>query len=383
VIALIAAHNEGDVIYHVIGDLIYNGVKVYLIDNHSTDNTIEQARSWLGRGLLHIERFPEDSGYPERNQREYVWRDILRRKEELAAHLRADWFIHADADEFRESPWLDMGLADGMHYVDSLGFNAIQFELLNFRPVDDDFIPGTDIRTHLTYYEPGELFNTTQIKAWKQTPHPVQLAQHGGHMVVFPGRRVCPVPFIVRHYPIRGETHGRRKVFAERKPRFAPEERALQWHVQYDEFIEGQTSFLHDPDLLTCYDAAVVRADILSGVIRDLLLMENLHGASAALTDTTLDGGAVCSWVTHISRELNPVHLATAVQANEFLDRMLQTPVNRQDISVADIPADRIPTLLAMARIKKAQATLHGNALKVKRLETFCHALRGAATSLQ
>jgi hypothetical protein len=62
IVALIAAHNEGDVIYHVLGDLIANGVAVYFIDNGSTDNTVAEAERWLGRGLLRIEHFPEDCG---------------------------------------------------------------------------------------------------------------------------------------------------------------------------------------------------------------------------------------------------------------------------------------------------------------------------------
>lgn len=371
VVAIISAYNEGDVIYHVIGDLIKNGVKVYLIDNCSTDNTVEEARRWMGKGLLHIERFPDDSGYDRRNESKYVWRDILRRKEELTTQIRADWFIHADADEFRESPWPDMSLCDAMHYVDALGYNAVNFELLNFKPVDNNFRPGDDVREHLKYYEPGELFNATQIKAWKHTDMPIQLAQHGGHAVVFEGRRVFPVPFIVRHYPIRGETHGHQKVFRERKPRFAEEERAMQWHVQYDDLIEGNSQFVFKEEDLIKYDGSEVRAQILSLVTRDILLMETLHGTATALTDTTMDGKAVCSWVTSILNERQPIKLSSAVQANEKLDQFLQVPLDQQKNFKPDVPVDRIPILQAMAQIKKAQAILHGNSLTVKRLEAI------------
>jgi tetratricopeptide (TPR) repeat protein len=97
VVAIISAHNEGDVIYHVIGDLIRQGVSAYLLDHRSTDNTVEEAEKWLGKGLLHIEKFPDDSRYAEENKSQYIWRDILKRKSELATNLDADWFIHADA----------------------------------------------------------------------------------------------------------------------------------------------------------------------------------------------------------------------------------------------------------------------------------------------
>src|SRR5689334_12709713 len=60
VIAIIAAFNEGDMVSAVIGHLVKNGIEVYLIDNHSTDDTVEQARTWLGRGLINIETFPNE-----------------------------------------------------------------------------------------------------------------------------------------------------------------------------------------------------------------------------------------------------------------------------------------------------------------------------------
>ncbi|MCI5151334.1 MAG: methyltransferase domain-containing protein, partial [Candidatus Electrothrix sp. MAN1_4] len=52
VIALIAAYNEVDVISSVIGHLVDNGIEVYLIDNRSTDDTVKEASTWLGRGLI-------------------------------------------------------------------------------------------------------------------------------------------------------------------------------------------------------------------------------------------------------------------------------------------------------------------------------------------
>ncbi|MEM2915519.1 MAG: glycosyltransferase [Candidatus Bathyarchaeia archaeon] len=89
IVAIIAAFNEEDIIYHVIGDLIHNGIEVYFIDNNSNDNTVNEVKKWLGKGVIHIEHFPEDSGFPERCKKEYVWKELLRRKEEIAAKLIA------------------------------------------------------------------------------------------------------------------------------------------------------------------------------------------------------------------------------------------------------------------------------------------------------
>jgi hypothetical protein len=261
VIAIIAAYNEGDVIYHVIRDLIENDVEVYLVDNCSTDNTAAEASRWLGKGLLNIERFPDDAGGSQRSCREYAWGDLLRRKEELATELDASWFIHADGDEFRESLWPDMRLADGIRLVDQLGYNAIQFEVLNFRPVDDRFVPGDDVRDTLTAYEPPDSFDVLQVKAWKKCGQRPDLAQTAGHDVQFADRRVFPFRFPLRHYPIRSTQHGMNKVFRDRLPRFMPEERAVGWHVQYDKFRDGG-EFLRNAKGLREYDVLQVREEI-------------------------------------------------------------------------------------------------------------------------
>jgi len=225
IVAIIAAFNEGDVIYHVIGDLIKNGLKVYFIDNCSTDNTVSEAGKWLGKGLIKIERFPDDSGYSEINKSKYVWKEILKRKEEIAQELNADWYIHTDADEFRESPFPGTTLSEGIKIIDAIGFNAINFQVLNFRPIDNSFFSGKDVRDYLRGFEEGEWFDEHQVKAWKNTGVRVNLSESGGHKCDFPNRKVCPLNFILRHYPIRSQIQGEIKLYTERFPRFTKEER--------------------------------------------------------------------------------------------------------------------------------------------------------------
>ncbi len=211
IIAIIAAHNEDDIIYYVVGDLIKQGIHVYFIDHCSTDNTVQEASKWIGRGLIHIEHFPEDAGYSQQNTTRYIWRDILKRKEELALSLDADWFIHHDADEFRESPWTDLTLCEAIKTVDDLGYSAIDFKILNFRPIDNSFVAGSDVRECLKYFEWGEESNRIQTKAWKKQSERVDLVSSGGHEVKFKGRQVFPVQFVLRHYPVRSQSHGGRR----------------------------------------------------------------------------------------------------------------------------------------------------------------------------
>jgi hypothetical protein len=261
VVAIISAFNEADVISSVIGHLVENGVEVYLIDNRSTDGTADSAKRWLRKGLIGIEQFPAKPPDGERPAA-FDWEAILKRKEALAKELSADWFIHHDADEFREAPWPGMKLRDAIAWVDRLGYNCIDFRVLNFPPLENGFQPGADPREHFTHWEDPVVYDTLQRKCWKAQKAPVSLASSGGHEAQFPGRRIFPIRFLLRHYPIRNQEHGVRKVFDERKKRFVDKERAKGWHVQYDAIEEGH-SFVGDPSKLNPYDADRVRLDLL------------------------------------------------------------------------------------------------------------------------
>jgi hypothetical protein len=262
VVAIIAAYNEGDVIGQVVGDLIEQGVYVYLLDHCSTDDTVAHAETHLGRGLLRIERFPPGDSELAGATEAFSWEAILRRKEVLATELEAEWFIHHDADELRESPWAHLNLRDAIRAVDRFGYNAIDFELFDFWPTNEGFRSGDDFRQTFRHYAPGEPFNKVQIKCWKKTPDRVDLASSGGHEARFPDRRVFPVRFVLRHYPIRGQAHGELKVFQDRLPRFVTAERSRGWHVQYDGVQKGQ-SFLRDPATMIAYDPATVRLRLI------------------------------------------------------------------------------------------------------------------------
>ena len=359
IVAIVSAFNEGDVIRSVVGDLVENGIDVYLIDNSSTDDTVEQAGFWLGKGLLHIERFPQDAGYPERSSREYVWTDILRRKEEIALHLGADWYLHADADEFRESPWEGLSLSQAIRKADASGWSAIHYSLYNFRPIDDSFVRGSDPRECLTAYEPGEWFDTIQIKTWKNPGQRVDLVSTGGHSVAFPGRKVCPVPFVLRHYPIRGETHGRRKVMAERLGRFAPEEKAKGWHVQYDEFRDAGKKFLFDPARLREWDDGTqARKEIFQRMDADRTVL-----ARVGATDPTTAipwgsfASAIDSWTGS--------SLASRVEALQESDSVMNALVGdlpRSAKQMEQVASSELRRLLrGIAAVRLAQARASGD----------------------
>ena len=163
VVAILATYNEERFVRGCIKNLVAQGVDVYLIDNSSTDRTVEIAREYLGRGLIDIEAFPRGDGV-------YRWRDILRRKEELARTLEADWFMHVDADEIHLPPRKDRTLAEAFARVQKAGYDAVDFQEFVFVPTRED--PDHDHpdyeKTMRWYYPFTPSPGLRLVRAWKK-----------------------------------------------------------------------------------------------------------------------------------------------------------------------------------------------------------------------
>ncbi len=247
-LAVVTAYNERDVIVQTIGRLLAGGMEVHLLDNWSTDDTYELVEAAFGERVSR-ERFPQAGPSPT-----YDWVAILDRVEAITRERPCDWAIHQDADEIRESPWPGVGLRDALHHVGAAGFNCVDHTVLNFRPVDDSFEDGADLDASFPWCEfPDHQSDFMQLKAWSAPGQAVGLALDGGHQVRFPGRRIFPYKFLLRHYPIRSQRHGERKILRDRQTRWNQAERARGWHVHYDSY-DASSSFLWPREGLLRFD---------------------------------------------------------------------------------------------------------------------------------
>jgi glycosyltransferase involved in cell wall biosynthesis len=221
VIAIIASYNERRFIDPCLEHLHRHGVDSYLIDNRSTDGTVERAEGWLAKGLVGIESFPREKDDI------YAWRSLLARKEEVARELDADWFIHLDPDEIRLPPSEKQTLAAALQAVDREGFNAVNFAEFTFIPTREE--PDHDHsdfqQTLLTYY-PFEPRFPHKLTAWKAGPK-VELASSAGHRLSFPGMRMYPKPFPMKHYLFLSVSHAIEKYVARN---YDPAEVESGWH---------------------------------------------------------------------------------------------------------------------------------------------------------
>jgi glycosyltransferase involved in cell wall biosynthesis len=256
-LAVVTAYNERDVIVQTVGRLLAEGMEVHLLDNWSTDDTLELVESAHGDRVT-LERFPAEG--PSAT---YDWIAILDRVEAVTRERRCDWAIHQDADEIRESPWPGVSLRDALYRVHTAGFNCVDHTVLNFRPTDDTFTDGADLGESFGWCEfPAHQSDFMQLKAWSAPGAGVGLSVDGGHQVRFPGRRIFPYKFLLRHYPIRSQRHGERKVLRDRRTRWNRAERARGWHVHYDGYNES-SSFIWKPDGLLRFDDPAFMADHL------------------------------------------------------------------------------------------------------------------------
>jgi glycosyltransferase involved in cell wall biosynthesis len=233
--AIIHCFNEADIISETIRHLIEQGIKVVAIDNWSQDGTYETLIQMRNRSdLIEVLRFPETP------RLEYLWHEQLKETERLAQCLDSDWFLHHDADERREPPWPDKSLAEGIAIVDQCGYNAVDFTVLDFRYCRDMTIRNAGNWTdRLTHFEFGrQPWHFLQVKAWKRQKEGVRLASSGGHNVEFPERRVYPLKFVSRHYPLRNAAQARRKILVDRLPRTERERTERRWHIQYSDIDE-------------------------------------------------------------------------------------------------------------------------------------------------
>lgn len=260
VTAIMAAHNEEDIIGLSIQHLVEQGVAVYLIDRGSTDGTVAEAERFVGKGLIGIEHFPAESDASAQDAQHSAWGRLLERKQKLAQELDGDWFIHHDADEFRESPWPHLDLCQAIRRVHAAGYNAIDFAAFGFPPTDDNYRKGDDLRATFRYCEPAHRLDRLRINAWKRAP--VDLVSSGGHEAIFPERRVFPVRFLLRLYPVRTQAQGERKILREHQPGWDPAEGELDWHVQRDGAESGDR-LIRDLSTLTAYDPEAIRLQLL------------------------------------------------------------------------------------------------------------------------
>lgn len=201
---MLETRDEERYIAACLENLFKQEIEVYLLDSGSTDQTVAIAERYLDRGLIRIEAVPDEGVFSLRAQ--------LERKEKLAASLHADWFLHVDADEIHLPPRSRETLKQSLQEAEAQGCNAVNFFEFTFIPTQES--PDhdhPDFQQSMRWYYPFLPSYPHRLNAWKKQPGPVELAWSAGHQVRFPGLRMYPVSFPMRHYLFLSIPHAIRK----------------------------------------------------------------------------------------------------------------------------------------------------------------------------
>lgn len=234
VLAIIHCYNEEDIIVETVNHLLNNGIDVKVLDNYSTDNSYK----------LLLDNFKDNdrvmlSQFPEQHTEMYEWKMQLEETEKIAKTFDYDWFIHYDCDEFRQSPWLGYSLREAISFVDYLGYNAIDFCVVNFK-LTKETNANLPIQARLNRYMFGEKpGHKVQVKCWKKCSD-INISESGGHKAEFENCKVYPIKFLNKHYPMRSVEQANNKVFFDRKDRFEKENKLYGWHTQYNNICDEE-----------------------------------------------------------------------------------------------------------------------------------------------
>lgn len=119
-------------------------MQVATADNKSTNETVDICESFASGEVVYIETVPFTGVLDLQLLLEAVHR--LRRR------LAADWIVYQGADEILMSHQPDETLRQAIERVDSLGFDAINFDEFVFVPeTDDSRYEGTDYPQTMRY----------------------------------------------------------------------------------------------------------------------------------------------------------------------------------------------------------------------------------------
>ena len=164
--------------------------------------------------------------------------------------VKYNWIVNLDADEFLEHPWKDEGinLKESIKRIHNRGYNIIGCNLYNFYTHEDD-IEG-DPRLIKQCKRMTHVGPKTMMRIFKRDDK-FSVSGSGGHVLYGNGSKIkmSNISFMLKHYPLRGTNHYKRKVIKERLPIYASSEKARGWHVQYNkkyqDLIPSEKDLLH------------------------------------------------------------------------------------------------------------------------------------------
>jgi glycosyltransferase involved in cell wall biosynthesis len=218
ILAILAVRNEVDYIANCIQQFLTSDIDVTVIDNGSTDGTLE-----LASGLL----CDRHSLYRHPYRGFFSLQEQLEAKRRIAEDSGADWILHVDADEVLQSPREGESLRAAIERVDAGGSTCVNFEEFVFLPVGTEYDPrGGPIQRYSTYYFFAPI-PVRLMRAWRRSAG-LSNVTFGGHWLEGGDVKCHSESFVMRHYIVKNQNHA----FSKYRDRlYCADEVKRGWHI--------------------------------------------------------------------------------------------------------------------------------------------------------
>jgi hypothetical protein len=240
ILGYLLTYNEADIIADTLAWYDRAGVPLILLDNGSTDGTLEVARAGHWACIVEYASLPTPT---------CCWEALLREAMARTLAHRPDWVLHIDADQLYEPGAPYASLHAMAEAAVARGDNCICFAEYRFWPTPAD-PPDGPLACRLRYYRATGITPRRQPRLFRAAPG-VDVAWAAGHDLRYASApvRYFPTLGVLRHYPFRSRAHAQRKL-ADRRRRRDPAEYARGWNTHYDQFTRerdyvGEVAHLH------------------------------------------------------------------------------------------------------------------------------------------
>lgn len=236
--AVIAVRNEAHCLRVLLPRLARQNIDVVILDNGSTDGSLELYSSLRDRPLLMVEHLPYQGSFTLLGQ--------LHAKQAIYGRLRHDWVIHHDADEVMEGQSPGQTLREAIEAAEASGCNALNFDEFVFLPEANADHFGRDYPAEILRYYFFEPRTNRLNRAWKRSLHPNGLLS-GGHNIDGVSLSFFPGNQILRHYIVLSEAHARQKYLHRT---FSEQEARQGWHRNRLNLTDEMLRLPHDSPYL-------------------------------------------------------------------------------------------------------------------------------------
>lgn len=217
-LAILCNRNDAIHMRRCLTHLIDSGLEVYLIDNESTDDSVEIAGEFLDRGLVAIDTLPWHGTLS--------MSDLLRAKRRVVGSVDHDWVLHLDLDEWPCSPTAGQPLIEAINEEDAAGYTCINFHEIVFVPLDGQDFYREDYAEWMSTYYFYQPDYPRLLRAWNRRAQ-LDNVRAGGHLLDGGDLRPSPKDFLLRHYIVLSPEHAREKYLGRQ---FSQEDLDKGWH---------------------------------------------------------------------------------------------------------------------------------------------------------